>query len=167
MDQTARVALPFLAPGQVRKELQMNESLQRIDLLLSALVEGALGNDPPVDPVAGQSYLVGEAPTGAWDGNAGAIAGFTEGGWRFVMPPEGAQLLLRATGETMVRRNGGWETGVVRAREIRLGGQPVLASRQPPIDAPAGGETVDAEARSSIAAVIATLRAHGLIESQI
>src|SRR5690349_21931805 len=104
MDQTARFALPFLAPGQVRKELQVNESLQRIDLLLSALVEGALGNDPPVDPVAGQSYLVGEAPTGAWDGNAGAIAGFTEGGWRFVMPPEGAQLLLRATGETMVRR---------------------------------------------------------------
>ena len=55
MDQTARFALPFLAPGQVRKELQVNESLQRIDLLLSALVEGALGNDPPVDPVAGQS----------------------------------------------------------------------------------------------------------------
>jgi hypothetical protein len=167
MDQTARFALPFLAAGQVRKELQVNESLQRIDLLLHALVEGPPGNDPPAGPVAGQSYLVGDEPTGAWSGNAGSIAGFTEGGWRFLAPPEGAQLLLRTTGETMVRRNGAWETGIVRAREIRVDGQRVLGTRQPPIDAPAGGSTVDEEARIALATVIAALRAHGLIESPI
>ena len=147
--------------------MQVNECLQRIDLLLSALVEAPPGNDPPASPVAGQSYLVGEAPTGEWSGNAGAIAGFTEGGWRFVAPPEGAQLLVRTTGETMVRRNGGWETGIVRAREVRVGGQAVLGSRQPPIEAPAGGSTIDSEARTAIAEIIAALRAHGLIESPI
>ena len=167
MDQTPRFALPFLAPGQIHKEMQVNECLQRIDFLLNGMAHGAAGNDPPADPVAGQCYLVGDAPTGEWAGNSGTIAGFTEGGWRFVTPPEGAQMLVHTTGETIVRRNGAWEAGIVRAREVRVGDQPVLRSRQPPIDAPEGGSTVDVEARSAIAEVIAALRAHGLIESQI
>lgn len=167
MDQTARFALPFLAPGQVHKELQVNESLQRIDLFLNALVEGPPANEPPTAPLPGQCYLVGDAPTGAWSGYAGTIAGFTEGGWRFTPPPEGAQLLDRTTGETTVRRDGAWESGIVRASEVRVGDVPVLGARQPPIELPAGGSTVDPEARSAIAQVVAALSAHGLIESPI
>lgn len=165
MDQTARFALPFLAPGQMQKELQVNESLQRIDLLLSAFVESPPANDPPASPMPGQCYLVGDAPTGVWAGNAGAIAGFTDGGWRFVVPPEGAQLLVRSTSETMVRRNDAWETGIVRAREIQVGGQKIVGERQSPIAAPAGGSTIDPEARATISEIIASLRAHGLIGS--
>lgn len=165
MDQTARFALPFLAPGQFQKELQVNEALQCIDLLMCALVEGVPADDPPASPLVGQTYLVGDAPTGSWAGNAGAIAGFTDGGWRFVAPPDGAQVLDRTTGETIVRRSGAWESGVVRAREIQVDGIKVLGGQQASIMAPSGGSIVDPEARTAISAIIASLRAHGLIAS--
>jgi len=163
MDQTARFALPFLVPGQFQKELQVNESLQRIDLLISALVEGPPLNDPPASPVPGLCYLVGDAPSGAWAGKAGAIAGFTDGGWRFVQPPEGIQVLDRSTGEMIVRRSGTWESGIARVREIRVGGQKVIGARQPSIAVPSGGSVIDPEARDAIAEIIASLRAHGLV----
>ena len=150
----------------MQKELQVNESLQRIDLILCALVEGPPASDPPAVPMAGQCYLVGEAPSGDWIGNAGAIAGYTDGGWRFVAPPEGAQLLDRMTGEAIVRRGGIWETGIVRAREVQVGGQAVLGARQPSIAGPEGGSVIDAEARSAIAAMIAAMEAHGLVATQ-
>jgi hypothetical protein len=165
MDQTVRFAFPFLAPGQIQKEMQVNESLQRIDLLLCALVEGLPINDPPSSPLAGQAYLVGDTPTGDWTGSAGAIAGFTEGGWRFVAPPEGAQIVNRVTGEAMTRRNGVWETGVARVREIQVGGHKVLGEQQPSIAVPSGGSVVDDEARAAITDIIASLQAHGLIDS--
>ena len=165
MDQTARFALPFLAPGQVQKEWFHNESLQRIDMLLCAAVEAPPQNDPPVSPVAGQCFLIGDSPTGNWIGQAGAIAGFADGGWRFVTPIEGAQLLVRATGETMLRRNGTWEAGILRAREVQVGGQTVLRERQLPIAAPGGGSVIDTESRSAISAILSALQAHGLIGS--
>jgi len=165
MDQTARFALPFLVPGQVQKEWYHNEGLQRIDMLLSATVEAPPLNDPPADPIAGQCFLVGDSPTGDWSGQPGAIAGFSDGGWRFVAPPEGVRLLDRTSGETMLRLNGAWEAGVVRAREVQVGGQTVLAGRQAPIETPSGGAMIDAEGRSAISAILSALRAHGLIET--
>ncbi|MGH8526049.1 MAG: DUF2793 domain-containing protein [Gammaproteobacteria bacterium] len=149
----------------MQKEWFHNESLQRIDMLLCAAVEGPPQNDPPVSPVAGQCFLIGDSPTGDWTGQAGAIAGFSDGGWRFVTPIEGAQLLVRSTGETMLRRNGSWEEGIVRAREVQVGGLTVLSARQASIPAPAGGSVIDPESRSAITAILSTLQAHGLIES--
>jgi len=165
MDQTARFALPFLAPGQVQKELQVNESLQRIDMLLCGLIEGPPSDNPPLGPIIGQTFLVGDEPAGDWAGNAGAIAGFTDGGWRFVSPPEGAQMLDRTTGQAMVRRSGAWETGVLRVREVRVGDHKMLSEQQPPISVPAGGSVADLEARAAVSQIVAALRAHGLISS--
>ena len=89
------------------------------------------------------------------DGEAG---GFARG-------PEGLQVLQRTTGETMVLRGGAWETGIVRAQEIRVGGQKVVGAQQPSIVAPAGGSVIDPEARAAISEIIASLRSHGLISS--
>ena len=134
-------------------------------MLLSATVEAPPLNDPPADPIAGQCFLVGDSPTGDWSGQPGTIAGFSDGGWRFVAPPEGARLLDRTSGETMLRLNSSWEAGVVRAREVRVGGQAILAGRQAPIEAPSGGALIDAEGRTAISAILSALRAHGLIGS--
>jgi len=165
MEQSARFALPFLSPGQAQKEWFHNEALQRMDLLICAAVEGVDANEPPVSPVPGDCYLVGDEPSGAWAGQAGALAGYTDGGWRFVAPAEGMRLLVRTSGETMVRRGGAWEVGIVRASEVQIGGARVVAARQPAIAAPAGGTVVDGEARSAIDQILGALRAHGLIEA--
>lgn len=165
MDQTARFALPFLAPGQTQKEWFHNEALQRIDMLLGSAVEEPALKDPPSNPVDGQCFLVGDAATGAWSGQDGAIAGYSDGGWRFAAPIEGMSVLVRQSGETMLRRNGSWETGILRVREVQIDGETVLRSRQPVIGDPAGGTIVDAEARAAISSMLLALRAHGLIET--
>jgi len=163
MDQTARFALPQLSPGQAQKEWYHNEALQRIDMLLCPVVEGPALTSAPGSPPAGACYLIAAGATGAWAGQDGAIATFTDGGWRFVAPIEGALVLDRVSGATVVRRNGSWETGIVRAQEVRINGLTVLRDRQPAVSDPIGGSVIDAQCRTAIAGILATLRTHGLI----
>jgi hypothetical protein len=163
MDQSARCGLPFLAPGQAQKEWFHNEALQRIDMLLCPVVEGPAVATPPASPVAGACYIVGVAATGAWAGQDGAIAAYSDGGWQFVTAVEGAQVLDNASGQIVVRRSGAWEVGVVRAQEVRINGLTVLRERQPAVPNVAGGSVVDTQCRAALAGILAALRTHGLI----
>ena len=163
MDQTARFALPFLAPGQMQKELFHNEALQTVDMLLCPAVDGPPLVTPPGNPAAGNSYIVGVAATGAWTGRDGSIACFTDSGWRFAGPVDGMALTDRLTGQTWTRRNGIWETGIVRAQELRVDGVAVVRGRQPGIADPTAGSIVDSECRAVVAQILAALRGHGLI----
>ena len=163
MDQTARFELPYLAPGQMQKELFHNEALQRIDMLLSPVVEGAASPTPPPNPAIGSCYLVAAGGTGAWTGHDGELACFSEGGWRFVPPAEGLSLLDRASGQFMVRRSGTWDTGILRAKELRIDGIAVVRSQRPAISDPSGGTVVDSECRVAIGQMLGAMRAHGLI----
>jgi hypothetical protein len=163
MDQSARFALPFLAPGQMQKETFHNEALQAIDMLLCPIVEGLPVQLPPISAAIGSCYLVGADADGAWLGQDGALACMTDGGWRYISSTEGLSVLDRATGEVIVHRNGNWEAGIVRAQEVRIDDQVVLRNRQPAIAAPAGGSIMDNECRAAVAAILTTLRVHGLI----
>jgi hypothetical protein len=165
MEQTVRFSLPFLAPGQAQKEWFHNEALQRIDFLMSAIVEGAPLATPPAVPVPGVCYLIAAGATGEWQGMDGMLAGHGEGGWRFAVPVEGMRAVRRDTGEPMLFRGGVWETGIIRGAEIRVGGQAVVRGRGAVIDDPSGGTTVDTEGRAAISSILQRLRAHGLIEA--
>lgn len=76
------LGLPFIAQQQATPEVTHNEALT----MLAALLYGAtaLQNAPPGSPSAGDSYICGTSPTGAWAGKANCIAVYTSGGWRFV-----------------------------------------------------------------------------------
>ena len=162
-DATARFALPLIAPGQAQKELFHNEALARIDALLQAAVVAVSVDDPPVAPVAGQCWIVGDAPTGAWAGQPRSLAVWTEGGWRMIAPAAGMIAWSAADG-VFARFDGvAWSRGDLVARRLLVGGVPVVGVQQPQISAPSGGATVDAEARSALAEILAALRAHGLI----
>lgn len=137
--------------------------MQTVDTLLCAVVEGPPTSQPPASPVEGQCFIVASGGSGAWVGKDGNLAAFTDGGWRFIAPSEGLRALDRASGQTLLRRNGGWEAGVIRGQELRIGGQPVVRERQAAVTAPSGGTTVDAECRSAVVALLAALQAHGLI----
>lgn len=164
MDQTARFAIPLLAPGQQQKELFHNEAIQRIELLLCPAVEGPPIANPPASPAVGSCYLVASGATGTWAGQDGALAGFTDGGWRFVAPVEGMRVLDRTSGQFIIRTNGAWESGIARVAEVRIGGQTVLRQRQTAIAEPAGGTVVDDQCRTAVAAILAAMRSHGLID---
>jgi len=142
-----------------------NEALQRIDLLLCPLVESVTLSAPPTSPATGTCYLVANDATGAWAGKEGMLAGYSDGGWRYIAPIEGMRVLDRSSGLTVLRTGGGWETGVVRAEEYRVGGLAVVRARQPAISDPAGGTVIDSQCRSAVGSILAMLRTHGLIAS--
>lgn len=162
-DTTPRFALPLLAAGQAQKELFHNEALMTLDLLVQATAETLGDTAPPKAPGAGQSWIVGLDPTGAWSGQAGTVAGWTDGGWRFVPPGEGMRLWVRAAGQFADYRAGGWQLGRIAAAALSIGGVQVVGGQQPAIADPATGSTVDQAARTTLHAVLEALRAHGLI----
>jgi hypothetical protein len=161
-EHTDRHQLPMIQPGQAQKEMTHNEALVRLDMLLMAAVEGIV-DAPPDAPVPGDCWIVGPAATGAFAGRAHAIAGWTDGGWRFVVPREGATAFVIEAGSNAIFRNAAWEVGIANLTELHVGGERVVSTRQPAIMRPAGGDRRDAEARIAIDTIIDVLSAHGLI----
>ena len=143
---TPRFALPLLAMAQAQKEVTHNEALTLLDALLHAAVEDGPLNVPPDGPSEGKCWLVGAAPGGVWAGEAGAIAIWTAGGWRFAAPRAGIRAVRLTDGAWLRYDGGGWI-------------EPAT------IAGPAGGATVDSEARSAIIALILHLGAQGLLNS--
>lgn len=162
-DTTARFALPYIAPGQAQKEVAHNEALARIDAVLQASVLAMGTNDPPASPPIGGCWIVGTAPTGGWAGQGNALAIWTDGGWRFIVPTPGMVAWQVADGVPARFDGTAWRSGVVTATGIEIGGVQVVGPRQPAIAAPSGGTVIDAEARKAISVILLTLSAHGLI----
>lgn len=89
MTGTPHLGLPLLAAAQAQKHVTHNEALALIDALAQIALAASDIDDPPVDPAPGMRVLVGEAPTGAFAGQAGRIALFDAGAWRFLAPQPG------------------------------------------------------------------------------
>lgn len=85
---TNRVLLPYILQSQSQKEVTHNASLDMIDALLQAACVSTGTNTPPGSPVAGDCYVIGSAPTGAWAGQAKKFTFYTTG-WNFITPWEG------------------------------------------------------------------------------
>ena len=65
----------------------------------------------------------------------------------------------------MARHVGGsWHVGRLTAAQLVIDGEQVVGPREPGIEEPDGGGVVDIEARVAVEAILATLRAHGLID---
>lgn len=162
MDATARLGLPLLTAGQVQREIYHNEALALLDLLVGGNVEEGPVAAPPASPAAGGLYLVAASGTsGSFVGHEGQVAGWTQGGWRFVAPVEGMRLTARSSGVDLHYWNGDWRSGSIRAEELVIGGSRVVGPAATAIAEPAG----DAEGRACLAQILAALRGHGLIET--
>ena len=137
-----RFALPFLFAGQAQKEFFVNEALARLDALLHPVVEGEL-NAPPADPLDGQSWLIGTAPTGDWIAHAGDIACRQAGEWLFAVPVQGMRVFDK-TADKQAVFGATWK----RAAQVAQ---------------PSGGSVIDAQARTAIAGLIAALVSVGIL----
>ncbi len=164
MTVTTRFALPLLHAGQAQKEMFHNEAIVAIDALLHPVVQDVGLDVPPATPEPGAAWIVGAAPTGDWTDHADAIATWTEGGWRFATPRTGMAVWSESAAQPVrYHEEGGWELGVVAATRIDIGGVQVVGDRGDSIPLPAGGATIDTQARDAITAILAALQAHGLI----
>ena len=163
--QSDRLRLPLLAAAQAQKEVTHNEALAIADIAMQAVVQSVAPATVPSSPLPGQCWIVGSSPTGAWAGQAGAIAAWTSGGWRFVAPFPGMQAWSIAD-NTLVRREAStWVVGLLTATILSVSGEQVVGSRRSRIPVATGGTTIDIQARATLAALIAGLEAHGLFSA--
>ncbi|MDR6848482.1 MAG: DUF2793 domain-containing protein [Sphingomonas sp.] len=162
---TVRLSLPLLQVGQAQKELSHNEALTLLDFAVQPVVEAVGVGSPPVSPDTGACWIVGPSPTGAWSGSPNAIAGWTNAGWRFLAARDGMNAWSR--GDSAFARFDGsrWRIGEVTGACLLVAGRQVVGEQQSAISAATGGTTIDAEARATLAAVLAAMRSHGLIAS--
>jgi hypothetical protein len=165
MESSARLSLPFISPGQAQKELFHNEALQILDSVIAAAVEEPPRNDPPDPPVVGTCFLVGPSPTGDWAPNANALASYTAAGWRFAAPLDGMQVWIKSSSVSAIYAAGAWQVGTLFGSKVVVGGAQVVGAQASSIADPAGGATIDSEARTAISSILAALRQHGLISS--
>ncbi|WP_374551831.1 DUF2793 domain-containing protein [Sphingobium yanoikuyae] len=86
------------------------------------------------------------------------MAGWTDGGWRFVAPRAGSRLAVADRGHTMMHDGMVWRDSAVRSEGFYVVGQQIVGARQPAIAGLTGGTTVDSERRGAIAAILAALQ---------
>ena len=132
-------------------------------MIVAAAVEGLPQAAPPGSPAIGACYIIGASPSGAWAGKAQHLAGWTSGGWRFVAPRDGLNAYVKSSGATAAFRGTAWVIGDVSGAQLSINGVKVVGARGGSIAGPAGGATVDAEARTAVGSILAALRTHGLI----
>jgi hypothetical protein len=108
MSTTARLSLPYIAPQQAQKQVTYNAAMTLLDQLIQVAVKSRSTSTPPGGPSAGDTFVVGPSPTGAWSGKAGKLATYTDGTWSFVTPHDGWLVWVLDTGEIAVCSSGTW-----------------------------------------------------------
>lgn len=89
MARTAQLSLPLVMPSQAQKHVTVNEALARLDAAAQLRVVASDLQDPPATSSDGTSFLVPSGATGGWQGKAGRIAIWCNGGWIFLAPKAG------------------------------------------------------------------------------
>ena len=89
MADTIRLGLPLLAAAQAQKHVTHNDALLLLDGLVHLAVSARGVGTPPASPAEGDRVIVGGTPTGAFAGEAGRVAAFDDGAWRFLQPRAG------------------------------------------------------------------------------
>ena len=95
-DDTTILSLPLILPAQAQKHVTHNEALVKLDLMVQLAVINRTLTAPPALPTIGDRHIVAAGATGAWVGQAGRIALFTEAGWQFTQPLAGWQAYVMA-----------------------------------------------------------------------
>ncbi|MBU1538985.1 MAG: DUF2793 domain-containing protein, partial [Alphaproteobacteria bacterium] len=109
-DHSARLALPYLAAGQMQKHVTLNEALTRLDALVQTAVVSRTTTAQPGAPADGALWILPAGATGAdWSARpAGALVRAEDGGWTMVDPADGMVALVLDAGELVVRHGGAW-----------------------------------------------------------
>jgi len=143
---TEHLGLPLLIPGQAQKEFFVNQALAILDALQARVVT-ASQPAPPASAAEGECFRVTAGATQAWEGGAERIAVRISDDWHLIAPRQGMTVLDQTARQILVFQDG-WQS----------------ADPTPP---PAGGSTIDIQAREAIAALIQSLQAIGVLSAPV
>jgi len=107
-DETPILNLPLILPAQAQKHVTHNESLRLLDITVQLAVLDRDLSTPPALPQEGDRYIIGPAPTGAWEGRSGQIAAFWGGVWLFIPPGDGWHARVLDESLTLCHQSGQW-----------------------------------------------------------
>lgn len=161
MPQSTRLALPLLAAGQTQKDVTHNDALMRLDRLVALAVVSRTAAGPPPSPLVGDCHVVATTAAAAWDQPVGTLMHWQGNGWLAETPVDGQIVLVQDEAIMMLHR-AGWQPQWPVAG-LAVGGRAMLQGPAASIAGPTGGTIIDAEARTTLAALIAALQAHGLL----
>lgn len=107
-DQTANLALPYIAAAQAQKHVTHNEAIRRLDALAQLVLESATATAPPATPAEGARWFVPAGASGAFAGREGRIAAFEAGVFDFLDPRPGFLAFIRDEGRLALFDGGAW-----------------------------------------------------------
>lgn len=110
MDQTHRMSLPYLLPGQAQKHVTLNKTLERLDTVISLQIASRQTAIEPPSPAEQDVYLLPPSPVGGqWSAFAtGDLVQFTNGVWAPLSVPEGQRAWVADEQCLIVRAPNGW-----------------------------------------------------------
>lgn len=97
---------------------------------------------PPANPVSGEAWLIGNGAAAEWADNGGKLAIYLAEQWLFIVPRTGMLVLDKASGQ-QIRFTDRWE-------------RPAAPT------APNGGDTIDREARETLAILVEAMKSAGI-----
>lgn len=109
-DSSANLALPYILPAQAQKHVTHNEAIQRLDVLVQAVVQNRTLTIPPEAPSEGQCHIVAQNASGDWTGQDGRLAVFIPPGWDFIAPRLGWQVYVLDEDGVATFTTTGWVT---------------------------------------------------------
>lgn len=124
MDNTDRLALPYIIAAQAQKHVTHNEALRRLDLITHLAVQSRTVTTEPASPHASQAWIVPDSgASGLFADKAGQVMAFQDGGWAAYVPATGWKAWVADEEDTVVFDGTSWRPsfGSVDNQIARLG----------------------------------------------
>jgi hypothetical protein len=107
-ETTDILSLPYIMPSQAQKHVTHNEAIAALDALVQMVVADEAAA-PPDTPAPGDRLIVSADASGAFAGQANAIAVYRDGGWAFLAPQAGWTAYDRTRQRVVVFSGENWE----------------------------------------------------------
>jgi len=114
MAETTNLSLPLLAAAQAQKHVTVNEALVRLDGLSQLRLLSRTVTVPPA-ATDGAAYAVPLGAQGAWTGQEGTVAIWSNGGWVFTPPLAGWRAFIADEATPAMFDGTAWVAGAVAA----------------------------------------------------
>jgi len=99
--------IPYVDENVIDQAAAINVAIRSINALLQLAVLEIGLNEPPLNPSEGDSYIIGENPSGDWIGKDSKQAKFSDQIWRFYDARYAVNL---QDGELWIKNNDGWKS---------------------------------------------------------
>ncbi len=107
-DQSANLALPYLAAAQAQKHVTHNEAIRRLDAFVHLVLESVTAAAPPAEPEEGARWFVPDGASGAFAGRQGTLAAYEAGVFDFLPLKAGFLGFVRDEGRLALFDGGHW-----------------------------------------------------------